>query len=639
MSPISGSLTNKVDARITMCFGILLLVFSFYLNSNLSILTEHHYIMTALYLRGFSMGLIFTQMSTLSMLTIPRDKMAQASSISNTVRQIGGSLGVAILTTVLATRVNFHTQIFGNAIQSSSQQFSSVMGNLVTNMQSVGGSPHAAALKQAQSILLSNVSKQAYIQGIDDDFLIAAVITLLAIVPTIFLQTKQKKQSKHRAMNVKNVKIACMIFAVGSVIPAASAQIQTASDSLSLKSIIDQVIVNYPSIKKNEQDLNAANANIGLAKSTYYPNIEVTSSFARIGPTSTMTIPTLGSFSFYPANNYSAAVNLNQVIYDFGKTAQNISVENQNKELVKMSNEQLKQKLSSSVVSIYYAIAFLQEAIKIENEQLATLNEHLAFVQKKMSTGSTTSYEILTTKVKISNIENQKTDLQTTLRVQTCQLNTLLGQSGGTSLKVKPELLAVQPLDATDNTLLENAFNNREEVKLAQEKIQVSEMHIKTVHAQNNPVLNFSAAGGIKNGYIPNLNEGTMNYSVGVGLKIPIYDATRTKYNLRKTNSEIESNKQDLDLTKRAIENEVVDCEADVRSALKKIDQTSLQLKQADQAYNLALTSYKSGTITNLDLLDSSTSLSEAKLSVLKANIDYSLSFYKLKIATGEKIY
>jgi len=116
-------------------------------------------------------------------------------------------------------------------------------------------------------------------------------------------------------------------------------------------------------------------------------------------------------------------------------------------------------------------------------------------------------------------------------------------------------------------------------------------------------------------------------------------DATRTKYNLRKTNSEIESNKQDLDLTKRAIENEVVDCEADVRSALKKIDQTSLQLKQADQAYNLALTSYKSGTITNLDLLDSSTSLSEAKLSVLKANIDYSLSFYKLKIATGEKIY
>lgn len=195
MSPISGSLSNKIDSRITMALGILLLVLSFYLNSNLSLLTEHHYIMTSLYLRGFALGLIFTQLSTLSMLTIPRDKMAQASSISNTVRQIGGSLGVALLTTILATRANFHLQIFGNAILSSSQQFNNVVGNLATSIQSIGG-PHAIAIKQAQSILLSNVSKQAYVQGIDDDFLIAAVITLLAFFPTILLQTKHKQTIK-----------------------------------------------------------------------------------------------------------------------------------------------------------------------------------------------------------------------------------------------------------------------------------------------------------------------------------------------------------------------------------------------------------------------------------------------------------
>jgi len=179
-----------------MTVGILLLVLSFYLNSSLSILTEHPFIMTSLYIRGFAMGLIFTQMSTLSMLTIPRDKMAQASSISNTVRQIGGSLGVALFTTILASRVNFHAQIFGNAIQSNTQQFKNIAGNLANSIQTIGGSPHATAVKQAQSILLSNVSKQAYIQGIDDDFLIAAVITLLAIIPTILLQTKQKTTIK-----------------------------------------------------------------------------------------------------------------------------------------------------------------------------------------------------------------------------------------------------------------------------------------------------------------------------------------------------------------------------------------------------------------------------------------------------------
>ena len=196
MSPISGALANKIDSRITMAIAIVLLAFSFYINSNLSFLSEHHFIMTSLYIRGFSLGLIFTQLSTLSMLTIPRDKMAQASSISNTIRQIGGSLGVAIFTTVLASRVNFHAQIFGNAIQSGSQQFQNVVGNLATHIQTVSGSSHALAVKQASSILISNVSKQAYIQGIDDDFLMAAVITLLAVIPTLLFQTRQKTTSK-----------------------------------------------------------------------------------------------------------------------------------------------------------------------------------------------------------------------------------------------------------------------------------------------------------------------------------------------------------------------------------------------------------------------------------------------------------
>jgi outer membrane protein TolC len=205
-------------------------------------------------------------------------------------------------------------------------------------------------------------------------------------------------------------------------------------------------------------------------------------------------------------------------------------------------------------------------------------------------------------------------------------------------LKVKQELLSAQPA-SIDATFLDSAFNTREEMKIAQQKIHVAEMYIKSVNAQNNPVLSFNAAGGVKNGYIPNLNEGILNYTVGIGLKIPLFDATRTKYNLKKTSAEIESDKQDMELTRRNIENEVIECKANVQSAWQKLSQASLQLKQANQAYSLAQTSFKSGAITNLDLLDSSTSLSQAQLSVLKASIDYTLSFYKLKIAAGEKIY
>jgi outer membrane protein TolC len=74
-------------------------------------------------------------------------------------------------------------------------------------------------------------------------------------------------------------------------------------------------------------------------------------------------------------------------------------------------------------------------------------------------------------------------------------------------------------------------------------------------------------------------------------------------------------------------------------AASKKVSQSELQLKQALKAYSLAETSFNTGVITNLDLLDANTSVSESSLMLLKARIDYAACVYKLKAALGERIY
>lgn len=174
-----------------MILGMCLLAFSFYINSQLSFLTEHSFIMASLYIRGFAMGILFTPLSVMSLLTIKREQMAQASAITNTIRQIAGSIGVALFTTLLTSRINFHMQTFGNAIQSGTQEFRNVMSNLSYFIQAHGGSTMSTAIKQGQSLMISNVSKQAYIQGIDDNFLVAALITVIGLIPTIILRSKK----------------------------------------------------------------------------------------------------------------------------------------------------------------------------------------------------------------------------------------------------------------------------------------------------------------------------------------------------------------------------------------------------------------------------------------------------------------
>lgn len=409
-------------------------------------------------------------------------------------------------------------------------------------------------------------------------------------------------------------------------------------DSLSLITIISEVVQNHPMVKKAMEELSTSDAKIGLAQSNYLPTVDFTSSYSRIGPVPTITIPDMGTFSFTPHDNYAAAVNFNQTIYDFGKTAKSVSLEKEGKELNRQSVEQVKQKLSQVVIGNYYSLVYLQEAIKIKNEQLNTLNEHLQFVKKKQETGSATQYEILTTEVRISTIENQKTDLETARKVQLCQLNLLMGQPQSTSQQVKNDV--VEPINnLQSDSLITKAMQNRDEMKLANEKAKLASLRYSLTGSQNNAVFNAFLSGGVRNGYTPYLYDPKANFVAGVGVRIPIFDGKRNKYNLIEAKSAIQVNDEETEIARRSIVNEVVEGEANVKAAHQKVAQGELQLKQATQAYSLAKVRFESGVITNLELLDGSTSLSESRLMLLKAKIDYTVNLYKLKSAIGDRLY
>jgi len=197
IAPMAGILSDKTNPKAIVLTGMSLLTISFLMNTNLSFLTEHHYIMTSLYIRGFGMGMIFTPLNSISMAMMPRTKMAQASGISNTIRQIGGSLGVAVLTTLLTARVNFHSQVYGSEMAANSDAFKNTLSSLVFNIRHFAGSSQAVALQQGQSELLKQISNQAFIAGVNDDFLIATCITVLGIIPVFFMWSKKKIARKN----------------------------------------------------------------------------------------------------------------------------------------------------------------------------------------------------------------------------------------------------------------------------------------------------------------------------------------------------------------------------------------------------------------------------------------------------------
>jgi outer membrane protein len=410
-----------------------------------------------------------------------------------------------------------------------------------------------------------------------------------------------------------------------------------ASDTLQLEDAIQQMIKTYPTINLAIEALNASDAKIGMARSGYLPDVDLSAAYARIGPVPSFDFPEFGHIKLYPENNYTAGVNVSQTIWDFGRTSGRVSIEQEGKSMAEQNIELVKDQLTKRLIYVYYFLFYSQEAMKINDEQIRNLQEHLDLISKKKETGSATDYEVLSTQVKLTASVSQKTDLESNMTVQMAILNSFLGQPEGTKVVVSERTFVPMQQEIQDSTIAQ-ALRNRMELKMAEEHVKIMQLHIDLAKSDRNPTIMAYASAGGKNGYVPDINKFQANYSAGIGLRIPIYDASRTKNTISLARSSFMSSQHEKDITALEVTNEVVNYYQKELAATKKVEQTQLQVDQAKKAFDLANTSYAAGVITNLDLLDATTSLSESNLRLLKARIDLLIGYYELQIAKGAEI-
>lgn len=433
-------------------------------------------------------------------------------------------------------------------------------------------------------------------------------------------------------------RVTTLVFLLLNLVPGKGRGQQNSVDSLELTPLINKVIQSYPTIQQAAEAVNAAELRIALARTSNLPAAMATGSFAHVGPVPTLTLPDVGSFSLAPRDNMNASVSINQTLSDFGKTRMNIAYEEKSKQLIAMGLDQVRQKLSLAVINCYYRLLYLQEAVSIKEQQLNTLSEHLGNVEKKTASGSATQYEILSTRVRISTVESQITDINTALDQQVTLLNLLVGEPATNRHRVR-NILGSDLLPVADDSMIARALNNRNEIRMAEKKVVLSQAWQELVRKHENPVLSAFASGGWKNGYIPELAKPKANYAIGLSLHIPIYDASRTKINTQLAGSAILSNSYEAELTRRTITAEVMESINELKAAVSKSKLFELQLSQAKRALELAELKFKSGTLTNLDVLDSQNAESESRLQFLRAGIERVVISYKLKAALGVNLY
>lgn len=195
VSPIAGQLNQRINPKILIIAGLIIMAISFYMNYYLSYMTESGYIYLSLYFRGAGMGMVFSPLMAVSLNNIPVQKIAQASSISNIIRQVGGSFGVALFSYQLTQRTNYHTEIYNEQLNYTSQIYRDVVSNISQFLHTDASVTKHTASEISEQLIISHINSEAYIGGINDVFFIVLALTLISILPVFFLKIKKRTKS------------------------------------------------------------------------------------------------------------------------------------------------------------------------------------------------------------------------------------------------------------------------------------------------------------------------------------------------------------------------------------------------------------------------------------------------------------
>ncbi|HZV66403.1 MAG TPA: DHA2 family efflux MFS transporter permease subunit [Telluria sp.] len=188
--PFAAALSSRVDNRILCSIGLGLFGASCLMNSGMDATTGYDQLFWSQIVRALGQPFVMLTLSNFAMQGIgPRD-MPSASSLFNMTRNLGGSIGIAMLATALTNREHFHSARIGESVSSYAAPTQARLDQLTQVFISNGIDP-ATAANQAVAAIDRIVRREAYVMAYNDGFLIMGFI-LLSCIGAMWFANKVK---------------------------------------------------------------------------------------------------------------------------------------------------------------------------------------------------------------------------------------------------------------------------------------------------------------------------------------------------------------------------------------------------------------------------------------------------------------
>ena len=166
--PLIGYLSNKIDPRYLLTFGFLTFGLTTLYFGNVTFDLSPTTLLIPILITGFGLSFVFVPISTAAYGTLPTNQIGNGSGIFNLMRNVGGSIGISIASTLLTRRADVHQNEILNSVPLTGQQFQNSLGNSQHAFTNIFGA--ANTLHPAQAQLYQQLGRQAVIWSFVDVF-------------------------------------------------------------------------------------------------------------------------------------------------------------------------------------------------------------------------------------------------------------------------------------------------------------------------------------------------------------------------------------------------------------------------------------------------------------------------------------
>jgi len=400
---------------------------------------------------------------------------------------------------------------------------------------------------------------------------------------------------------------------------------------LNLAQCIKIAITRNPLTRESWQRARSAAAEVGQARSPYFPSTDFTAGANRSDPVSLDSQQETG-----PENTSTAGFGVRYLLFDGGARSAELKGAEADLLDANFQHNAMLQDVALKVEQAYYQLLAAGEFERVAKETIRQTQDHVNVARARHQNGLVAKSDLLKAETEKADADLQLVRARSQVRIARGQLANTMGLRPSKSFEVAELPQNNQQQEVADiDLLMAQVAKLRPELRAALARVESARMKVKAGKTLYWPKVTLNADYGWRDrSFLPDRDE----WSLGLGLTLPLFDGLKREYTILRAESDLVRSTAEYEKLLRGAELEVWTAYSQLTEAGQAIEAAQALVASAKESARVTEGEYKNGTASIIEVTDAQTARTTAKVRLVQAGLDWHTAMARLERAVGQTL-